>query len=253
MASNTESSTQLKVAPRNRWIYGSSSCHFLNSKFTIDYRLVSAGPGDEYTDYVATRWYRAPELLVGDTQYGPPVDVWAIGCVVAEMLTGTPLWPGRSDLDQLHLITRTLGEFCWSSIWTATDITEWLSVSVLFKLCSIFSFRFHVLSPKRKPSTTFKNTPQLKAQKWTFKRYQRSSKEEFYKDENIQKQQVFGYQKLLACTVSTKLHVVKCFDQTFCTLVTRYSLVIWYLTLNVYRNRPLLFHPARGKKANVTD
>ena len=38
-----------------------------------------AGPGGEYTDYVATRWYRAPELLVGDTQYGPPVDIWAIG------------------------------------------------------------------------------------------------------------------------------------------------------------------------------
>ncbi|VDP87181.1 unnamed protein product [Echinostoma caproni] len=48
--------------------------------------------------------------MVGDTQYGPPVDVWAVGCVVAEMLTGTPLWPGRSDLDQLHLITRTLGD-----------------------------------------------------------------------------------------------------------------------------------------------
>ena len=40
-----------------------------------------AGPDDEYTDYVATRWYRAPELLVGDMVYGPPVDVWAIGCV----------------------------------------------------------------------------------------------------------------------------------------------------------------------------
>jgi serine/threonine protein kinase len=40
---------------------------------------LSAGPGENYTDYVATRWYRAPELLVGDTQYGPPVDVWAIG------------------------------------------------------------------------------------------------------------------------------------------------------------------------------
>ena len=39
----------------------------------------TAGPGGEYTEYVATRWYRAPELLVGDTQYGPPVDVWAIG------------------------------------------------------------------------------------------------------------------------------------------------------------------------------
>jgi Serine/threonine protein kinase len=40
---------------------------------------VCTGPGENYTDYVATRWYRAPELLVGDTQYGPPVDVWAIG------------------------------------------------------------------------------------------------------------------------------------------------------------------------------
>ena len=40
-------------------------------------RMIS--PGENYTDYVATRWYRSPELLVGDTQYGPPVDVWAIG------------------------------------------------------------------------------------------------------------------------------------------------------------------------------
>uniref|UniRef100_A0A8B9HBR2 Protein kinase domain-containing protein n=1 Tax=Astyanax mexicanus TaxID=7994 RepID=A0A8B9HBR2_ASTMX len=68
------------------------------------------GPGDDYTDYVATRWYRAPELLVGDTQYGPPVDVWALGCVFAELLNGNPLWPGRSDVDQLYLIRRTLGD-----------------------------------------------------------------------------------------------------------------------------------------------
>ncbi|EDV29453.1 uncharacterized protein TRIADDRAFT_19575 [Trichoplax adhaerens] len=67
-------------------------------------------PGDDYTDYVATRWYRAPELLVGDTQYGPPVDVWAIGCVFAELLTGQALWPGRSDVDQLYLVRRTLGD-----------------------------------------------------------------------------------------------------------------------------------------------
>ena len=66
-------------------------------------------PGDEYTDYVATRWYRAPELLVGDTQYGTHVDVWAIGCVFAELLCGQPLWPGRSDVDQLYLIKKTLG------------------------------------------------------------------------------------------------------------------------------------------------
>ncbi|KAJ0063276.1 hypothetical protein NL108_015626 [Boleophthalmus pectinirostris] len=68
------------------------------------------GPCDYYTDYVATRWYRAPELLVGDTQYGPPVDVWAVGCVFAELLSGLPLWPGKSDMDQLYLIRRTLGD-----------------------------------------------------------------------------------------------------------------------------------------------
>ncbi|XP_075387320.1 cyclin-dependent kinase-like 1 isoform X2 [Tenrec ecaudatus] len=66
------------------------------------------GPSDYYTDYVATRWYRSPELLVGDTHYGPPVDVWAIGCVFAELLSGVPLWPGKSDVDQLHLIRKTL-------------------------------------------------------------------------------------------------------------------------------------------------
>ncbi|KAI5093002.1 cyclin-dependent kinase-like 1 [Silurus meridionalis] len=71
---------------------------------------ILTGPGDDYTDYVATRWYRAPELLVGDTQYGPPVDVWALGCVFAELLLGSPLWPGCSDVDQLYLIRKTLGD-----------------------------------------------------------------------------------------------------------------------------------------------
>lgn len=67
-------------------------------------------PGEPYTDYVATRWYRAPELLVGDTQYGPPVDVWAVGCVFAELIKGDALWPGKSDVDQLYLIRKTLGD-----------------------------------------------------------------------------------------------------------------------------------------------
>eukprot|EP00049_Salpingoeca_infusionum_P019357 m.361513 g.361513 ORF g.361513 m.361513 type:complete len:402 (-) comp19653_c0_seq1:421-1626(-) len=68
------------------------------------------GPGAIYTEYVATRWYRAPELLVGDTQYGPPVDVWAIGCVFAEMLTGQPIWPGKTDIDQIYHILKTFGK-----------------------------------------------------------------------------------------------------------------------------------------------
>ncbi|XP_068868559.1 cyclin-dependent kinase-like 2 isoform X1 [Aphelocoma coerulescens] len=68
-----------------------------------------ATSGEVYTDYVATRWYRAPELLVGDSKYGRPVDVWAIGSLITEMLTGEPLFPGDSDIDQLFHITKCLG------------------------------------------------------------------------------------------------------------------------------------------------
>uniref|UniRef100_H2ZSK2 Cyclin-dependent kinase-like 2 n=1 Tax=Latimeria chalumnae TaxID=7897 RepID=H2ZSK2_LATCH len=68
-----------------------------------------AAPGEVYTDYVATRWYRAPELLVGDTKYGKAVDVWAVGCLITEMLTGEPLFPGDSDIDQLYHIMKCFG------------------------------------------------------------------------------------------------------------------------------------------------
>ncbi|XP_038060150.1 cyclin-dependent kinase-like 4 isoform X2 [Patiria miniata] len=68
-----------------------------------------AGPGEIYTDYVATRWYRAPELLVGDTKYGKAVDIWALGCLQAEMCTGEPLFPGDSDIDQLYHIIKCFG------------------------------------------------------------------------------------------------------------------------------------------------
>lgn len=81
--------------------------HVLPQTFTL---CIFEGPGENYTDYVATRWYRAPELLVGDTSYSTPVDVWAIGCVFAELIRGDALWAGRSDVDQLYLIRRTLGD-----------------------------------------------------------------------------------------------------------------------------------------------
>ncbi|XP_043262362.1 cyclin-dependent kinase-like 4 [Colletes gigas] len=74
-------------------------------------RLVS-GPNESCTDYVATRWYRSPELLIGDPRYGKPVDIWATGCMYAEMVTGTPLFPGDSDVDQLYRITKVLGGLC---------------------------------------------------------------------------------------------------------------------------------------------
>lgn len=70
----------------------------------------SIARGHELTDYVATRWYRAPELLVGEITYGMPVDVWAIGCVYVEVITAEPLFPGDTDLDQLSLITGIIGD-----------------------------------------------------------------------------------------------------------------------------------------------
>ncbi|KAG7392972.1 Cyclin-dependent kinase-like 3 [Phytophthora pseudosyringae] len=68
-----------------------------------------ASAGAKYTEYVSTRWYRAPELLVGDVSYGKAVDVWSIGCMFAEIATGLPLFPGDSDIDQLYHIIRCLG------------------------------------------------------------------------------------------------------------------------------------------------
>ncbi|KAG8128617.1 hypothetical protein E2320_015439 [Naja naja] len=68
-----------------------------------------AAPGDIYTDYVATRWYRAPELVLRDTTYGKPVDIWALGCMIIEMATGNPYLPSSSDLDLLHKIVTKVG------------------------------------------------------------------------------------------------------------------------------------------------
>lgn len=53
--------------------------------------------------------YRAPELLYGATQYGPPTDMWSCGCVFAEMLMGSPLFPGRTEAEQKQLIAKCLG------------------------------------------------------------------------------------------------------------------------------------------------
>ena len=83
-------------------------------------RRVEGTKGEVLTDYVATRWYRAPELLLGQpyaaadgavtrTGYGKPVDMWAIGCLMGELTDGEPLFPGDSDVDQLRLLQACLG------------------------------------------------------------------------------------------------------------------------------------------------
>ena len=74
-------------------------------------RLISGSSKERLTDYVATRWYRAPELLLTQGEYGPEVDYWAIGCIMGELVDGNPLFPGENEIDQLHCIQKVLGNF----------------------------------------------------------------------------------------------------------------------------------------------
>ena len=71
-------------------------------------RLISGNP-EKLTDYVATRWYRAPELLISQGEYGAEVDYWAIGCIMGELVDGNPLFPGENEVDQIHCIQKVLG------------------------------------------------------------------------------------------------------------------------------------------------
>lgn len=64
---------------------------------------------DVLTDYVATRWYRAPEILAGSSSYSQPVDMWSLGCILGEMLGGKPVFSGSSTLNQFEKIIVDLG------------------------------------------------------------------------------------------------------------------------------------------------
>ena len=85
------------------------------NKTTFELKLVdfgstrlrsSRGP---FTEYVSTRWYRAPECILTAGSYGPAVDIWAVGCVLYEILTTRPLFPGSHELDQICRIHNILG------------------------------------------------------------------------------------------------------------------------------------------------
>ncbi|CAK7337429.1 unnamed protein product [Dovyalis caffra] len=68
------------------------------------------------TSCVGTRWFRAPELLYGSTDYGLEVDLWSLGCIFAELLTLAPLFPGTSDIDQISRIISVLGNLT-EEVW----------------------------------------------------------------------------------------------------------------------------------------
>ncbi|KAL0393752.1 UNVERIFIED_CONTAM: Cyclin-dependent kinase F-4 [Sesamum latifolium] len=83
-----------------------------------------------FTEYVSTRWYRAPEVLLQSPTYGPPVDMWAMGAIMAELFTLRPLFPGSSEADEIYKICSVIG---------SPTKSEW---SEGLKLASAINYQF---------------------------------------------------------------------------------------------------------------
>ncbi|XP_058196624.1 serine/threonine-protein kinase MHK isoform X2 [Rhododendron vialii] len=90
-------------------------------------REVSSIP--PFTDYVSTRWYRAPEVLLQYSKYTPAIDMWAVGAVLAELFTMCPIFPGESEIDQLYKICCVLGAPDWTTFPEANALLIGISYS----------------------------------------------------------------------------------------------------------------------------
>lgn len=105
------------IKPSN--ILLNADCHIKLCDFGLCRSLhESEGPNPVLTDYVATRWYRAPEILLGCSKYTKGVDIWATGCILGEMSNRRPVFPGTSTLNQLEKIMEMTG------VPTAEDVAS---------------------------------------------------------------------------------------------------------------------------------
>ncbi|KAK4482971.1 hypothetical protein RD792_010145 [Penstemon davidsonii] len=82
-----------------------------------------------FTDYVSTRWYRAPEVLLQSSSYSPAIDMWAVGAIMAELFTLCPFFPGESEIDQLYKICCVLGAPDWNTFREVTNISRLLDIT----------------------------------------------------------------------------------------------------------------------------
>ncbi|CAB3367555.1 Hypothetical predicted protein [Cloeon dipterum] len=87
------------------------------------FSVPKTGQQNRYTNRVVTLWYRPPELLLGDRNYGPPVDLWGAGCVMAEMWTRTPIMQGSSEIQQLLLISNLCGSIS-TDVWPGVEALD---------------------------------------------------------------------------------------------------------------------------------
>ncbi|XVF43767.1 hypothetical protein PTKIN_Ptkin02bG0066700 [Pterospermum kingtungense] len=109
-------------------------------------------PLKPYTHLVVTLWYRAPELLLGARQYSTAIDMWSLGCIMAELLSKEPLFNGKTEFDQLDKIFRTLG---------TPNETIWPGFSKLPGIKVNFVKHQYNLLRKKFPATSFTGTPVL--------------------------------------------------------------------------------------------
>lgn len=88
-----------------------SDCHLKICDFGLARSLIADKEGSDMilTEEVATRWYRAPEVLLGSQTYEKSADIWSIGCILGEVLLGKPMFPGNSTLNQLERIISFTG------------------------------------------------------------------------------------------------------------------------------------------------
>jgi male germ cell-associated kinase len=112
------------VKPENILCAGSGLEHLKLADFGLARDMVSAVP--PLTDYVSTRWYRAPEILLKFPAYSWHVDIWAAGALMAELYLQRPLFPGTSEADQIHKMCLILGypdESTWPELKTVLKHT----------------------------------------------------------------------------------------------------------------------------------
>ncbi|CAH0599420.1 unnamed protein product [Chrysodeixis includens] len=84
------------------------------------FSVAKSGQVNKYTNRVVTLWYRPPELLLGDRNYGPSVDMWGGGCIMAEMWTRSPIMQGPTEQQQLILISQLCGS-CTPDVWPGVE------------------------------------------------------------------------------------------------------------------------------------
>ncbi|ALC44785.1 Pitslre [Drosophila busckii] len=103
-------------------------------------------PLKKYTSLVVTLWYRAPELLLCSPEYSTPIDVWSVGCIFAEFLQMAPIFPGKSEIDELNRIFKELGtpnEKIWPGYTELPAVKNMLSQNSQFTDYPVSQLRKH--------------------------------------------------------------------------------------------------------------